>query len=80
MLESVRARLGEFDVALFYSMLRAEGCNPHIRNGWLYVGLCGAVEAGEWAAIHDPGGALRMEYARTAWAERPFGADVVELG
>jgi hypothetical protein len=80
---SLGEALGAFSVALFYSILRAEGCNPFIRDGGLYTEFGNsemAREAGTWAALYDPTGELRLEYAREAWTARRSEAEVVWLG
>lgn len=35
---------------------------------------------GTWAALHDENGAVRLEYARAAWAERTSDDDINSLG
>lgn len=70
-----------FDAALFYAILRADGCNPVVRDGALYVELHPVAEAvARWAALHDPTCAVRLAYARSAWASRAADVDTVELG
>lgn len=72
-----------FNVALFYSILRTEGCNPFVRDGGLYLDFINSAavkDAGTLAALYDPSGEIRLEYARSAWTARRSGTEVVELG
>jgi|UPI0004BBF26D hypothetical protein len=39
-----------------------------------------AEDADRWAALHDPNGSVRLEYARAAWAKRASDDSVILLG
>ena len=66
----------------FYTGLRAQGCDPIVRNGGLHwrIGESLMGNLGEWAARHDPGGKLQMDYARSMWAARTSDDEVILLG
>ncbi|MGF6433484.1 hypothetical protein [Bradyrhizobium elkanii] len=65
----------------YYVALRDEGCDPIVRGGGFYMLLNGnRSPAGKWAALRDPDGSLRLEYARTAWAERTSDDEIILLG
>ena len=69
-----------FFAGTYYTGLRAEGCDPVIRDGGLHMLLNGASEFGAWAALHDPDGSARLEYARAAWAARTSNDEIILLG
>lgn len=73
-----------FNVGLFYSILRSEGCDPFVRNGGIYLSVTRDSPtlraAGRWAAVHDPAGAFRLEYVRAVWNARAPFTEIVELG
>ncbi|MGY4313712.1 hypothetical protein [Bradyrhizobium sp. JR3.5] len=69
-----------FDAHTYYASLRAEGCDPVVRNGALLFLVDGGDEAGTWAALRDPDGSLRLEYARASWAKRTSDDEVIPLG
>ncbi|UFX41919.1 hypothetical protein HAP47_0021725 [Bradyrhizobium sp. 41S5] len=71
-----------FCAGAYYTALRDEGCDPIVRNGALQILINGSSENsfGRWAALHDPDGSLRKEYARAAWAARTSDEDVILLG
>lgn len=68
----------------YFTGLRGEGGNPFVANGGLYQsvteGSKSAREFNEWAARHDPDGALRLEYARAMWSVRSSDDEVILLG
>jgi hypothetical protein len=67
----------------FFQKIREEGCNPIARDGGLYIDFINSAavrDAGRWAALHDPDGALRLEYARAAWEDRRTDDEVILLG
>lgn len=76
--------LGAFSAALFYSVLRACGDNPLVTQDGIYCRMqtksSEIVNVGSWAALYDPTGEIRLEYARSAWTARRSGTEVVELG
>lgn len=76
--------LGTFNAASFYSVLRANGCDPVVHNGALHMGLnegsAAVIAVGQWAAHHDPTGAARLEFARAAWNSRSPRTEIVKLG
>jgi hypothetical protein len=53
----------DVSIQLPYAVLRANGCDPIIRNGGLHFLIKESSEGnlGMWAAIHDPAGTLRLE-------------------
>jgi hypothetical protein len=73
-----------FDAALFFSFFRAAGGDPQIRSGGIYRQAARRTpalrEVCAWAAIHDPNGAIRMEYVRQQWEACAGGSTVVYLG
>lgn len=63
--------------------LRAQGCEPVVQRGALYINLesgASASEVGRWAARHDPKGTLRIEYARMMWSARASDDEIIRLG
>lgn len=66
----------------YYSGLRAEGRDPIVRNGALHVLVKESSENnyGRWAALRDPSGDLRLDYARAMWAARTSDDEVILLG
>lgn len=66
----------------YFHGLREAGSNPLVRGGglrWL-VGESSTSNLNKWAALHDEDGAVRLQYARDAWAERTSDDDVILLG
>jgi hypothetical protein len=67
----------------FFQKIREEGCNPLVTQNGLYTGFVNSAavrDAGRWAALHDPDGTLRLEYARAAWEDRRTDDEVILLG
>lgn len=79
-----REALKQFNAGLYFSILRAAGGNPHITENGLFTVISPATkamrEAGQWAALHDPTGHIRLAFAQAAWERRPRGATFVMLG
>ncbi|WP_234683991.1 hypothetical protein [Bradyrhizobium monzae] len=72
----------QFCAYTYFSGLRAQGCDPIVRNGGLHwlVGESSVSNFHEWAALHDPDGNLRIEYARAMWSTRASDDEIIALG
>lgn len=66
----------------YYTGLRAEGRDPIVRDGAFCVRVGDSSENnfGQWAALRDPSGDLRLDYARALWAARTSDDEVILLG
>jgi hypothetical protein len=71
-----------FCARTYFEKIREEGCNPIVRDCAFYIYLTstGDTGAGRWAALQDPDGTARKEYARAAWDNRRNDNEVILLG
>lgn len=66
----------------YYTGLRAEGRDPIVRDGAFFVSVGDSLvnNLDRWAALRDPSGDERLDYARALWAARTSDDEVILLG